>query len=138
MAVFLIVMDGYSKPSLVALDNFLGAKRITGKQRVAQGIKGRYIKNSKRYSFTCRKNLMKRSRRRGSGGIEIVRASNLEVVRKVRTLKKLVPNSRETKGLDGLFRETADYILALQMRIHFMQVMVSGLSSTASDNIEIE
>lgn len=79
---------------------------------------------------------MKRSRRRGGGDLEIVRASNIEVVRKVKTLKKLVPNSRDSKGLDGLFRETADYILALQMRIKFMQVMVNGLSSTAPDNIE--
>ncbi|KAK1398745.1 Transcription factor UPBEAT [Heracleum sosnowskyi] len=130
-------MGGCPKPSLATLHSFLGTKRITGKQRVAEGIKGRYIKSSRRYSsFTRRSSLMKRSRRR-AGGLEIVRGSNLEVVRKVKTLKKLVPNSSDTEGLDGLFRETADYILTLQMRIQFMQVMVNGLSSTP-DNLNIE
>lgn len=79
---------------------------------------------------------MKMSRRR-AGGSDIERPRNHEVKRKVRTLKKLVPNSSSTKGLDGLFRDTADYILALQTRIQFMQVMVNGLSSTP-DNIKIE
>ncbi|KAL8094466.1 hypothetical protein AgCh_036121 [Apium graveolens] len=90
------------KPFLVTLDSSLKTKRITRKQRV------------------------KRSRTR-AGGFEMERRRNHEVKRKVRTLKKLVPNSSNSKGLDGLFRDTADYILALEMRIQFMQVMVNGL-----------
>lgn len=69
--------------------------------------------------------LMKRrrlgaSRRRGNYGI----------VRKVRTLKRLIPNSQTVGSLDGLFRETADYILSLQMRVRVMQIMVKVLSGS--------
>lgn len=49
--------------------------------------------------------------------------------RKVRTLKKLVPNG-ESMGLDGLFRETADYILSLQMKVRVMQTMVDVLTNS--------
>lgn len=49
--------------------------------------------------------------------------------RRVRTLKKLVPNS-DCMGLDGLFTETADYILSLQMRVKVMQIMVKVLSDS--------
>ncbi|KAK8512823.1 hypothetical protein V6N13_090430 [Hibiscus sabdariffa] len=54
------------------------------------------------------------------------RASPLQ--RKVKRLKKLVP-SREAVGLEGLFRETAEYILCLQMRVKVMQVMVKVLTA---------
>lgn len=69
--------------------------------------------------------LMKRrrlgaSRRRNGNGI----------VRRVRTLKRLVPKSGNSEGLDGLFRETADYILSLQMRVRVMQIMVKVLSGS--------
>ncbi|KAL2324714.1 hypothetical protein Fmac_023772 [Flemingia macrophylla] len=47
--------------------------------------------------------------------------------RRVRTLKSLVPNS-DSLGLDGLFRETASYILSLQTRVRVMQVMVKVLT----------
>ncbi|KAL4318177.1 hypothetical protein GQ457_18G022280 [Hibiscus cannabinus] len=59
----------------------------------------------------------KRSRRRAS-----------PLQRKVKRLKKLVP-SREAVGLEGLFRETAEYILCLQMRVKVMQVMVKVLTA---------
>lgn len=49
------------------------------------------------------------------------------VKKRVKTLRKLVPNS-ESMGLDGLFRETADYIMSLQMRVQVMKVMVNLLS----------
>ncbi|KAK2968327.1 hypothetical protein RJ640_021716 [Escallonia rubra] len=65
--------------------------------------------------FIKRKARSESSRRPGSG-----------IERKVRTLKKLVPNSGST-GLDGLFRETADYILSLEVRVKLMQVMVKYL-----------
>ncbi|GMN52280.1 hypothetical protein TIFTF001_021425 [Ficus carica] len=69
--------------------------------------------------------LMKRrrlgaSRRRGNYGI----------VRRVRTLKRLIPNSQTVGSLDGLFRETADYILSLQMRVRVMQILVKVLSGS--------
>ncbi|CAK7348460.1 unnamed protein product [Dovyalis caffra] len=72
-----------------------------------------------------RRILMKRrarvegSNRRAGYGIE----------RRVRTLKKLVPDS-ESMGLDGLFRETADYILSLQLRVKVMQIMVKELTGS--------
>ncbi|KAK7270380.1 hypothetical protein RIF29_23470 [Crotalaria pallida] len=72
-----------------------------------------------------RRILMKR--RNGSGrGVNGIR-------RRVRTLRRLVPNSDSNKGLDGLFRETADYILALQTRVRVMHVMVNVLSGSSSD-----
>ncbi|BAT94404.1 transcription factor UPBEAT1 [Vigna umbellata] len=68
-----------------------------------------------------RRVLMKRRGgcRRGSNGIR----------RRVRTLKTLVPNS-DSLGLDGLFRETANYILSLQTRVRVMQVMVKVLTAS--------
>ncbi|KAL6954372.1 hypothetical protein U1Q18_019922 [Sarracenia purpurea var. burkii] len=54
------------------------------------------------------------------------------VDKKVRTLRKLVPNT-ESVGLVGLFTETADYIKSLQMRLKAMQLMVNVLSA-ASDH----
>lgn len=59
------------------------------------------------------------------------RRAGYGVGRRVRTLKKLIPNG-ESLGLDGLFRETADYILSLQMRVRVMQIMVKVL--TGSDD----
>jgi len=58
--------------------------------------------------------------RRGSYGIQ----------RRVRTLKRLIPNSDESIGLDGLFRETANYILSLQNRVSVMKVMVEVLTGS--------
>lgn len=58
--------------------------------------------------------------RRGSYGIQ----------RRVRTLKRLIPNSDESIGLDGLFRETANYILSLQNRVSVMKVMVDVLTGS--------
>ncbi|WOG94676.1 hypothetical protein DCAR_0313973 [Daucus carota subsp. sativus] len=103
------------KSFLVTVEKSFVTKRNTGKQ-----------------GQSSTRTLMKRSRRR-AGGFEIVRRRNHEVRRKVRTLKKLVPSSSSSKGLDGLFRDTADYILALQMRIQLMQVMFNGLSSAPDD-----
>lgn len=66
---------------------------------------------------------------------------NLQIARRVRILKKLVPSRREREsesepesGLDNLFREAADYILALQLRVKVMQVMVDVLSSSSSSS----
>ncbi|KAL0420146.1 UNVERIFIED_CONTAM: Transcription factor UPBEAT1 [Sesamum radiatum] len=57
--------------------------------------------------------------------------AGVEVQRKVRILKKLVPNS-DSMGMERVLRETADYILGLQMRVEVMKIMVDVLSSSAS------
>jgi len=57
------------------------------------------------------------------------RRAGYGVGRRVRTLKKLIPNG-ESLGLDGLFRETADYILSLQTRVKVMQIMVKELTGS--------
>ncbi|GAB4830594.1 hypothetical protein Ancab_020360 [Ancistrocladus abbreviatus] len=46
---------------------------------------------------------------------------------KVRILKKLIPNTN-SGGLEGLFRDAANYIMSLQMRVRVMQIMVDALS----------
>ncbi|KAG8389579.1 hypothetical protein BUALT_Bualt02G0243800 [Buddleja alternifolia] len=72
----------------------------------------------------CRRIAMKRRR-------SIIRPRNA-IGNKVRTLKKLVPNC-ESMGVEGLFRETADYIVALQMRVKLMQDMVNLLSASGDE-----
>ncbi|KAG2697693.1 hypothetical protein I3760_07G118200 [Carya illinoinensis] len=67
--------------------------------------------------------LMKKMARSGS------RKHANGIGRKVRTLKRLVPNS-ESMGLDGLFRGTAEYILSLQMRVRVMQNMFDALTNS--------
>ncbi|KAL8544866.1 hypothetical protein ACS0TY_005175 [Phlomoides rotata] len=52
---------------------------------------------------------------------------------KVTTLQKLVPNC-ESGGVEGLFRETADYIMALEMRVKVMQIVVDLLSGCDDDD----
>ncbi|GMI99757.1 UPBEAT1 [Hibiscus trionum] len=52
------------------------------------------------------------------------------IVKKVETLKTLIPN-HDSKGLDGLFRDTAEYIVSLQMRVRVMQIMVKVLTGSS-------
>ncbi|KAL2556485.1 transcription factor UPBEAT1 [Forsythia ovata] len=78
-----------------------------------------HIKNRKsRRILMKRRALLVRSRRHRS-----------QIERKVRTLKKLIPNC-ESMGLDRLFTETADYIIALQIRVKIMQIMVNVFSAS--------
>lgn len=58
--------------------------------------------------------------------------------KRVRVLRKLVPSTKEysEEGLDGLFRDTNDYILALGMRVKVMQIMVKALSGGSDDDDE--
>ncbi|GAB4841792.1 hypothetical protein Ancab_022516, partial [Ancistrocladus abbreviatus] len=49
------------------------------------------------------------------------------IEKRVRTLKKLIPNT-ESETLEGLFRDTADYIISLHIRVGIMQIMVNALS----------
>lgn len=65
--------------------------------------------------------------------VECSRRFEVEIGRKVRVLKKLIPMNCEDLGLERIFEETADYILALEMRIKVMQVMVNMLSPSNSD-----
>ncbi|KAM0957664.1 hypothetical protein ACFX13_026374 [Malus domestica] len=51
------------------------------------------------------------------------------IKRRVKTLKGLIPNSDDSTGLDGLFRDTADYILSLQTRVRLMQIMVQAFAA---------
>ncbi|KAF5455412.1 hypothetical protein F2P56_024989 [Juglans regia] len=80
---------------------------------------GGHVKLGKRPTGILMKKMARSGSRKHANGIG----------RKVRTLKRLVPNS-ESMGLDGLFRETADYILSLQMRVRVMQTMVDALTNS--------
>ncbi|KAF8387671.1 hypothetical protein HHK36_026325 [Tetracentron sinense] len=79
-----------------------------------------------RHGWSRRPSRTLMKRRAISGGCK--RPKN-GIGRRVRTLKKLIPNGKST-GLDGLFRDTADYILYLQMRVKAMQIMVNVFSSS--------
>ncbi|KAD6120211.1 hypothetical protein R6Q59_026262 [Mikania micrantha] len=72
---------------------------------------------------------MIKRRRTQHAGQEGSRRSTM-IEKKVRTLKKLIPNGDSTVGLDGLFRETAEYISHLQMRVSLMQAVVNALSNS--------
>ncbi|XP_061366575.1 transcription factor UPBEAT1 [Gastrolobium bilobum] len=110
-----------SQPSLVSLS--LKDLLLQGieENRNSSYKKQKIMKKSVK-SRRLRRILMKRrgGSRRGSNGIQ----------RRVTTLKRLIPNSTESIGLDGLFRETADYILSLQTRVSLMQVMVKVLTGS--------
>ncbi|XP_009363130.2 transcription factor UPBEAT1 [Pyrus x bretschneideri] len=57
------------------------------------------------------------------------RSNNIGIKRRVKTLKRLIPNGDDSMGLDGLFRDTADYILSLQTRVRLMQMMVQAFAA---------
>ncbi|KAI9099216.1 hypothetical protein K1719_024983 [Acacia pycnantha] len=86
-------------------------------------VAGRGMKHkARRVLMKRRPRVMQGSRRRGAVGIKT----------RIRTLKRLIPKKNsESVGLEGLFRDTADYILSLQTRVRVMQIMVDVL--TASD-----
>ncbi|KAG6415274.1 hypothetical protein SASPL_122680 [Salvia splendens] len=82
------------------------------------------------------------SQRRRGGSVAVVRMRRAErrrrgsqrsdVRRKVRTLKKLIPNC-ESMGVERLFQETAEYIAALQRRVKVMQTVVDALATGSDD-----
>ncbi|XP_058198072.1 transcription factor UPBEAT1 [Rhododendron vialii] len=76
--------------------------------------------------------LMKRRYVRLQGSTRPAAANVFE--KRVRVLRKLVPTKEYSEGLDGLFRDTTDYILALEMRVKVMQIMVKALSGGSDDD----
>ncbi|KAM7275417.1 hypothetical protein ACFE04_017283 [Oxalis oulophora] len=90
--------------------------------------------NSKRccnYRSRARKVLIKNKRKR----LSRKPASNSSIEKKVKTLKKLIPRNTDDQsmGLDGLFRETADYILSLQIKVRVMQLMINELAADSNE-----
>nr|GEX88094.1 RNA-directed DNA polymerase, eukaryota, reverse transcriptase zinc-binding domain protein [Tanacetum cinerariifolium] len=89
------------------------------------------ITTTRRVHIPTRNNTLKmmkrrRARRVGQDGRRSRRATATIIERKVRTLKKLIPNGDSSVGLDGLFRETAEYISSLQLRVRLMQAVVDS------------
>ncbi|XP_057782242.1 transcription factor UPBEAT1 [Salvia miltiorrhiza] len=88
----------------------------------------------------CRSRKLRSARCRNGGAAVMMRRAERRrrgsprnaVERKVRTLKKLIPNC-ESMGVERLFRETAEYIVALQRRVKVMQTVVDALSSASDD-----
>uniref|UniRef100_A0A7C9DWQ5 BHLH domain-containing protein n=1 Tax=Opuntia streptacantha TaxID=393608 RepID=A0A7C9DWQ5_OPUST len=83
------------------------------------------------------KNVMRNNRRlsmkrRGILRREVSRRGESRIERRVRTLKRLIPR-RQSKGLEGLFKDTATYIMSLQMRVRVMQIMVDVLTSAQDE-----
>lgn len=50
-------------------------------------------------------------------------------LKRIRKLRKMIPKS-ESMELNGLFRETADYIVWLQMKVRMMQALVHVLNGS--------
>ncbi|KAG5627782.1 hypothetical protein H5410_013000 [Solanum commersonii] len=82
-------------------------------------------------SWLCKKHkgarIMKRRVR-----VERSRRSSNEVEKKVKMLEKLIPNCESlssSMGLERIFKETADYIWALEMKVKVMKMIVNVLST---------
>ncbi|XP_056860979.1 transcription factor UPBEAT1-like [Raphanus sativus] len=77
-----------------------------------------------------RRALVKKIMPRSKKSLESHRRQCRSINRRVKTLKELIPNTKPSEGLNGLFRQTADYILALEMKVRVMQTMVQVLTET--------
>ncbi|ONK63231.1 uncharacterized protein A4U43_C07F12740 [Asparagus officinalis] len=53
--------------------------------------------------------------------------------RRIRDLRRLVPTGESVIGVDGLFKEAAEYISYLRMQVEVMQVLVKVLSGDSED-----
>ncbi|KAL8252913.1 hypothetical protein R6Q59_036606 [Mikania micrantha] len=110
-------------------------------------IKSKYIKNSSKAGqkhhpnsamMKTRRNstkhnaikMIKRKRARWAAGDQESCRRCIMIEKKVRTLKKLVPNSGSSVGLDRLVKDTVEYISSLQMRVRIMQAVVNALSNS--------
>lgn len=94
----------------------------------AQGRKQRVISTeikkgrTRRRRILMNRRLMRKGRRLQRQSCRIKPAQ-----KRITALRKLVLMSGST-GLEGLFREAADYIVSLQIRVKAMQVMINALS----------
>ncbi|CAN1353063.1 Transcription factor UPBEAT1 [Linum perenne] len=52
--------------------------------------------------------------------------------RRVKELRKLIPNVDRYESTGRVYRETADYITALEMRVRLMKIMVQVLTPSYS------
>ncbi|XWS69119.1 hypothetical protein CRYUN_Cryun04dG0152200 [Craigia yunnanensis] len=105
----------------------LWSKLLEAQAKRRLKVKKKRINRKKVRHVRCRRprsNFMKRRAR-----LEGSRRPVNPIEKKLKTLKKLIPN-KESMGLDGLFRETAEYILSLQMRVEAMQIMVKVLTDS--------
>ncbi|KAM2527926.1 hypothetical protein TB1_025126 [Malus domestica] len=75
-----------------------------------------------------RRRILKKKKKTGTR-LQSASRRNIGIKRRVKTLKGLIPNSDDSTGLDGLFRDTADYILSLQTRVRLMQIMVQAFAA---------
>ncbi|CAN4112712.1 unnamed protein product [Withania somnifera] len=110
--------------------NFLEkGQRIRKRSWLCRKQKGGHIMRKER----SRNIILKRRRAR----LERSRRSIKVVEKKVKVLQKLIPYCEPSSsiGSERLFRETADYILALEMRVNLMQIIVSVLSAPGSNNV---
>ncbi|GLU07242.1 hypothetical protein SLE2022_242060 [Rubroshorea leprosula] len=102
--------------------------RVLGDEQVLKAR--RKLKVMKRKVVKCRRSRRVLKKRRAC--VEGTRRPASTIERKIRTLKKLIPNS-EGMELDGLFRETAEYIHSLEMRVKVMQIMVGVLTGSKDE-----
>ncbi|PQQ02594.1 transcription factor UPBEAT1 [Prunus yedoensis var. nudiflora] len=104
---------------------------------VSLDLKGMVLKNEgKSYTKWNKVNMITRTpkrrrilKKRGTGRrLQGARRRCNGIQRRVKILKRLIPNTDSSTGLDGLFSETADYILSLQSRVRLLQIMVQALA----------
>eukprot|EP00252_Welwitschia_mirabilis_P019566 TRINITY_DN455_c0_g1_i1.p1 TRINITY_DN455_c0_g1~~TRINITY_DN455_c0_g1_i1.p1 ORF type:complete len:108 (-),score=18.01 TRINITY_DN455_c0_g1_i1:358-681(-) len=51
------------------------------------------------------------------------RSEKLDICRRLRKLQRLIPGGMNLKEIDLLFKETAEYIMALRFQVEFLQVL---------------
>lgn len=103
------------------------AQSTSTQERFSSGFTGGSCMTMKTRSRT--RFLMKRRASLDRNRRRPLRPAGDKIERKLRILKKLIPNS-ESREMDTLFQETADCIFALQMRVNAMQIMVDVLSGS--------
>ena len=105
----------------------LWSKLLEAQAKRSLKVKKKRINRKKVRHVRCRRprSILMKRRARPEGSRRPVNP----IKKKLKTLKKLIPNN-ESMGLDGLLRETAEYILSLQMRIEVMQIMVKVLTDS--------
>ncbi|KAD1943840.1 hypothetical protein E3N88_42112 [Mikania micrantha] len=131
----------------IFLKQIMGAQDPNQQHGDLLKIKSKYIKNSSKAGqkhhpnsamMKTRRNsrkhnaikMIKRKRARWAAGDQESCRRCIMIEKKVRTLKKLVPNSGSSVGLDRLVKDTVEYISSLQMRVRIMQAVVNALSNS--------